>query len=524
MSNKIKIIVKNNDIIFSLYNRNINDENLNNTNIIDIKNLKFTSEYISNNLDLMSSFLNLIVLKNNITKLVITDLEVAPIIIKLSYNINIHRLIFTQDIELNYTISDALLKNSNLTYIECYSMPKVMFNRFNSSIVETRCKVPFTSNFMKYNNINTYSKLCNIDRIIIDSYLTKNDLDDIIYFFSVNRSVKRIIIKGYKRNNLIVFLQMIDKYKLKHIKIILVEDSLVLKDLTNDMELFTKLSKKYNVSIKIKYSDSYKNKNKFKELCIIIIKLTLLLLILVVIILMLFKKNTIKNDNKGIEDNLKIIDEVVSDNSNISDNTNSSSSNLYTSPYYTKYDNVYSKLKEINNDTVGWIKVKNTKVDYPVVQGSDNEYYLDHAFNKTKNGAGWIFADYRNNLDSLDDLDDNTIIYGHDIQKNFLMFGSLEFLLTDAWNSDLNNLDITFNIRGNDVIFKIFSVYTIDKTSDYLVTNFLNKEDYKKFILMIKNRSIKDFNVDIDVYSKILTLSTCYKTDSKRLVVHAKKM
>lgn len=51
-----------------------------------------------------------------------------------------------------------------------------------------------------------------------------------------------------------------------------------------------------------------------------------------------------------------------------------------------------------NSDTVGWIKVDGTKVNYPVVQSSDNSYYLNHAFNGSSNIGGWIFADYRDDF------------------------------------------------------------------------------------------------------------------------------
>ena len=63
----------------------------------------------------------------------------------------------------------------------------------------------------------------------------------------------------------------------------------------------------------------------------------------------------------------------------------------------------FSKLKEKNSDTVGYIKVNNTNINYPVVYSGDNTYYLTHAFDKTKNSAGWVFLDYRNNLDDLSD-------------------------------------------------------------------------------------------------------------------------
>ena len=58
----------------------------------------------------------------------------------------------------------------------------------------------------------------------------------------------------------------------------------------------------------------------------------------------------------------------------------------------------FEKLKQKNPDTIAWIKVNGTDIDFPVVKGIDNSYYLTHNFNKEKNKAGWIFADYRREI------------------------------------------------------------------------------------------------------------------------------
>ena len=81
-------------------------------------------------------------------------------------------------------------------------------------------------------------------------------------------------------------------------------------------------------------------------------------------------------------------------------------------------------LKEKNNDTVGFINIKNTNINYPIVQTTNNDYYLNHAYDKSYNEAGWVFMDYRNN--NFNDF--NTIIYGHG-RLNKTVFGSLKDLL-----------------------------------------------------------------------------------------------
>lgn len=60
------------------------------------------------------------------------------------------------------------------------------------------------------------------------------------------------------------------------------------------------------------------------------------------------------------------------------------------------------ELRRINPETVGWIKLENTNIEYPIVQTTDNSFYLNHSFDKSYNEAGWIFADYRNKLDGTD--------------------------------------------------------------------------------------------------------------------------
>ena len=81
----------------------------------------------------------------------------------------------------------------------------------------------------------------------------------------------------------------------------------------------------------------------------------------------------------------------------------------------------FNKLKEQNNETIAWLKVNNTNVEYPVVKGTNNSFYLNHCFDKSNNSAGWIFADYRNKFDNTDK---NIVIYGHNMRDGS-MFGSM---------------------------------------------------------------------------------------------------
>ena len=179
----------------------------------------------------------------------------------------------------------------------------------------------------------------------------------------------------------------------------------------------------------------------------------------------------------------------------------------------------FEKLKQINDETVAYLKVNGTNIDYPVVQHKDNDYYLSHSFDKSENGAGWIFADFRNNID---DKNKNLIIYGHN-RRDGSMFGSLKNILNQDWYNNEENLKITFITENETQIYELFSVYTIEKEDYYITTDF-TEETYKEFLNTIKGRSINDFDVDVEVDDSILTLSTCGNNNKYRVVLHAKKL
>ncbi len=177
----------------------------------------------------------------------------------------------------------------------------------------------------------------------------------------------------------------------------------------------------------------------------------------------------------------------------------------------------FKDLKEQNASTIGWIKVSGTNINYPFVQAKDNDYYLNHSFNKTYNNAGWIFLDYRN---SINKLDKNMIIYGHG-RSDKTMFGTLKNTLYKEWlNNPLNHI-IKISTEYGNTLWQIFSIYHIETTSDYLYTNFNSNKEFRKFSDMLLDRSIFDFKTSVSDDDNILTLSTCYN-DKEKMVVHAK--
>ena len=177
----------------------------------------------------------------------------------------------------------------------------------------------------------------------------------------------------------------------------------------------------------------------------------------------------------------------------------------------------FSSLLKENKEVKGWVQIPNTNINYPFVQHSDNSYYLTHSFDNSYNNAGWIFLDYRNNIEQLDT---NTIIYGHG-RVDGTMFGSLKNVLTEEWLNDSNNYKIIIYLPETTYTFEIFSAYHINTTDDYLKTNFNSIKEYEEFLKLIKNRSTYSFPTTVSPNDKILTLSTCFN-DKEKMVVHGK--
>jgi sortase B len=178
----------------------------------------------------------------------------------------------------------------------------------------------------------------------------------------------------------------------------------------------------------------------------------------------------------------------------------------------------FESLKAKNPNTVAWIKINNTNINYPIVQGTDNNYYLKRNFSNEKNSAGWIYADYRNNFETLDK---NTIIYGHN-RRNGTMFSNLNYYLTSKWYTDENNKYFNFITENQNYIAEIFSVYKVSSNAVSLTNTFTSTEEVQANIDAWKNASIYDFNTDVTVDDNLLTLYTCDNNTYYRIIIVSK--
>lgn len=197
---------------------------------------------------------------------------------------------------------------------------------------------------------------------------------------------------------------------------------------------------------------------------------------------------------------------------------------------YKESKNTYEKIQEvknnsnnfsedlikINEDYKMWIEVPNTNINYPVVQGQDNDFYLSHDFNKKESSSGAIFIDYKNNIDK----DKNIIIYGHNMKNKSMFQNLMKFKDEEFWKE---NNKIILTIDGKTYEYEIFSSYISNAKDIDLKTNFENDDEYLKYIDDIKKRSIFHRDMNIKSNDRIITLSTCsYEKDDARMIIHGR--
>ena len=177
---------------------------------------------------------------------------------------------------------------------------------------------------------------------------------------------------------------------------------------------------------------------------------------------------------------------------------------VYVDPYADALRNMdFSALQEVNSDVLGWILIPGTNISYPVVQGSDNSYYLNHTWKKTRNSVGAIFVECQNSRD-LSDF--NTIIYGHRM-NNRSMFGTLSQYKNKSYWSQHPYIYITDDNGTHR--YEIFAAYEISTAGDTYKLSFPTDQSKQAYIDYCLEKSVIDTGLTPTVYDKILTLSTC---------------
>lgn len=160
-------------------------------------------------------------------------------------------------------------------------------------------------------------------------------------------------------------------------------------------------------------------------------------------------------------------------------------------------------LQQVNSDVIGWISIPDTELSYPVLQGEDNQYYLNHTWRKQRNGVGAIFMDCRFDPELTEFY---TLIYGHRMH-NATMFGSLARYEDAAYWQEHPSVYLV--LEGGVNRYDIFAAFEASVDSDVYRRGFSQPEDREAFISWCLEQSVIDTGVRPTAEGRIITLSTC---------------
>ena len=174
----------------------------------------------------------------------------------------------------------------------------------------------------------------------------------------------------------------------------------------------------------------------------------------------------------------------------------------------------FESLAQINSDVVAWIYVPDTKINYPVVQGKDNEYYLNHLFTKKVNSSGSIFLDCGAEGDFSDR---NSVLHGHHMKNGSMFAGICNY--KDASFYEDHPTGMLLTPHGNYEI-RFFSGYVCGNDADAWQAGFTDGE-YAEWLDQCIRRSYFEADVAPSIEDRIITLSTCsYEYNNARFVLH----
>ncbi len=180
------------------------------------------------------------------------------------------------------------------------------------------------------------------------------------------------------------------------------------------------------------------------------------------------------------------------------------------------------ELYKINNDIIGWLKIDNTNINYPVMQTKDRpNYYLKRNFYKKYSSLGTPYIAENCNIETSDNL----IIYGHHI-KGKRVFGELENYKSKEYYN--NHKNIKFYTMQEKAEYEIIAVFKTIAYTGFRYYEFYNAKDEREFCTFVnkcKELSFYDTEKIAEYGDKLITLSTCeYSNPNGRLVVVARKI
>lgn len=531
---KIEIEFKNEFVKIYLIVKEKNlDKTLLNTNIISNEKLLFSLDYIKKNQKLVSSFLKEIVLEKKTSTILCNDMNVISTVGYVFKNTPIIKVLMNTNDNFTYDAYDAIKSINTLKEVECNSIPTYLIELFDKENIKVVSKqeVLFSSQFMANNDLNNYSSIFYAKSIKLMCPIVTNDYNDLTTFFKINKYLKTIELYRYLTTDLLTLIDLLKSMRVKNITIA-IHDNITDKDVIERLKVIKKENKKYKINITLFYSNEYIESNYIKQLIATTIKSCAVIIISLSLLAFSFvfynnKKSeenatSIKNDiTEYLDDKISNIPEEepapeIKDNNENKTPEEPSIPNEDTTPKDNR-NPIIVALKELNDETVGWLNVPGTNIDYPVVKAKDNAYYLRHNFKKEKDYNGWVFMNY---LNSAEMLDKNTIIFAHNRYYSNIMFGTLNKVGKKTWYQNIKDNLITYSDINKEMKWEVFAAYTVPVTDDYLETNFSTDEDFNNFIKMIRSRSVISSDLEIKSTDKILTLSTCADINT-RFVVHA---
>ena len=196
-------------------------------------------------------------------------------------------------------------------------------------------------------------------------------------------------------------------------------------------------------------------------------------------------------------------------------------------------DSKFLDLLEVNSDTIGWITIDGTGIDYPVVQTDNNDYYLNHGFDRSWTSVGTVFLDKNCSIGSLDDPDSETtnlILYGHHTRSKTMFSELVNYKDLDYYKK---HPTITFDTLYKDSEWKIVACMLTNAFSNqdngqvfaYNTPEFTDDTAFLTWAEECKLRSIIDTNVDVVAGDTMLTLQTCaYDFTEARMVIVARRV
>ena len=490
----------------------------------------YTLKYFrSNTKTIINTVINSGMKINNIKIMrLLTFKYVIPIIEKLNIENLVLDFLSTIDIDdYNLFMNCKSIKN-----IYCYYMPLSIRRKFNDNGVNV-----FTSSLKEISNdfLNQQDAFEN-DTLYYKKVIKIKEeypllLEDLKEFLKINYNLKAIHIYVYSKELISSIVDLVKNDESRNVIVFLHQGYDKGNFIVNNFEWLKELSEKckedYTCEFRIIYANTFLKNNLFKQLTFNNLKLISVLCVYVCIVSLIIVKAYDYIEEISVE---QLRNQIISDTSiadldydedeeELSDDDTEMEEEISREEIEEKYtfSNSFGALKKINNETKAYITVKNTEISYPVVQHTDNNFYLKYDFYKKKTSMGWVYFDYRNDTTNFDD---NNIIYAHSM-KNGTMFGTLYKVLNTTWRKNKDNMIINLDTDKTKNKFQIFSAYKVDYTTDYLKVSFDSVEEKEDFIKLIRGRSTFKSDVEVGPEDKILTLSTCTGGSNRRLVVHA---